>query len=409
MPHFVSKTRREMVLYFNVDKGQLERGELERPPSPVSVRVSGFTRERKRLKGSPTRRQQLSCWEPHQQKILRMQMGNDQQGHAQQYQSPNMLMNYQQPQLVSSSFHANSLPFLDNATNTTNCTRHQDLSPADYPNETLMQAYYMNQVQLQQLQKARDAERLLLNASYYRNCETRLQNIATERLLDQSNFLLFSSSPSTVPARAVPGSRHLLPPQQPPTTTNCVRNGAAAADMRTRTAVERIPIQHRPTAAEDYTRPRHYLRRSVKLLHVEDSDDSWLSPFLCFLRKDCLELFEAEQCDVFERRTSKQVVLHQIGVRCRFCAHLEHNDRIQRSSMFPSKVDGIYTSLPVLIRNHLSLCPEMPTDLRSKYTALKGSSKRDGLETRSYWRESAQALGIVDRKNGMFFKWRQQE
>ena len=166
---------------------------------------------------------------------------------------------------------------------------------------------------------------------------------------------------------------------------------------------------HRTAAsvAKNYSRPKHYLCRPVMPLTVE-SDEAWLSPFLCFIRKECLEVFEAEQCDVYERKTSKQVVLHQVGVRCRFCAHLEHGEREQRSSMFPSKIDGIYTSLPVLIRNHLSVCPKMPKELRSTYRSLKGSSKRDGLETKSYWRDSAQTLGLVEgAQGGIFFNWRQ--
>ena len=367
-----------MVLFTNAEEGQPER------------RTS---RERERVNGSLTRRQ----LEPP-----------DQEGNRQQYDSPsNMLMDYQQPQLVPPSFHASYPPFLDNTSITNTCTQHQDLSSANYPEDILMKAYYMNQLQLLQLYKAQDAERLPLDA-FYRNCGIYLQNNMTGRLsvassdlcLNQSYFFPYSFSRSV--SRAA-GSRDVSPQQTPTSRTHCVTN-----DGGMRTVVEQLPIRHRPTTApEDYIRrPRHYMCRPVMSLNVEDSDISWLSKFLCFVRKDCLEVFEAEQCDVFERKRTKQIVLHQVGVRCRFCAHLEHCDRIQRSSMFPSKIDGIYNGLPVLIRNHLSICPEMPKDLRSKYTTLKGSSKRDGLETKSYWKQSAQSIGIVEREKGIFFQWR---
>ena len=343
----IHKTRKTVSLVPIISGGQTKTSTTQYqieglPPHVTSVSKSCFTSEKKRPNESLRMRHENHLRRLRQRAQQELQRESYEQGQAQHESPSNALQHYKQPhQLIQPPFHANSPPFLllvvdDNTTSTTSTSisstrtsNHQDLSPAkNYPtNDMFIQAYYMNQLQLQ---KAWNAERRL-HFYYNKSCGIRLhQNLHQRSHNDpQAAFLPFSPYHSAVPARAVPGSRHLLPPQQPPTTTICVRNGAAGADMTRTTAAQNFQIQFRPTAAKNYKRPRHYLCRPIMSLHVEDSDDFLLTPFLCFLRKDCLELFEAEQCDVFERKRSKPVVLYQVGVRCRFCAHVEHNDRMK--------------------------------------------------------------------------------
>merc|ERR1712238_304412 len=67
-----------------------------------------------------------------------------------------------------------------------------------------------------------------------------------------------------------------------------------------------------------------------------DGDKNWLSSFLCFVRSDCVEVFVATNDDIAYRRNSRKIKLGQVGIRCRFCVYLSHQQRSGRSCSFPS-------------------------------------------------------------------------
>ena len=126
-----------------------------------------------------------------------------------------------------------------------------------------------------------------------------------------------------------------------------------------------------------------------------------------------MELFEAGKCDVFERKSSKHIELNQVGLRCRFCAHLKHKERLNHSSTFPLKLEGVFNAMLPLMR-HITRCPEMPKSLRLKYDELR---KKEGPNNnrkttnyfggKHYWKASAQKLlGIVETNRGLFFNVR---
>lgn len=127
-----------------------------------------------------------------------------------------------------------------------------------------------------------------------------------------------------------------------------------------------------------------------------DEDSSHLSAFLCFLRSECIEVFVSSKADVIERMTSKKIREGQIGIRCRFCAHLSQKNRVGRSSNFPSSIAQIYPGISMMIYNHFALCPEMPTNLRKTFNQLKNFTKKGNAESRTYWVHSAKQLGMVD-------------
>ncbi len=141
------------------------------------------------------------------------------------------------------------------------------------------------------------------------------------------------------------------------------------------------------------------------------SDVIWLSQFLCFLREECCEVYKANAQDVKERRKTKQIELNQVGIRCRFCAHLPHNERTGRSSCFPSSIDRIYQSVTMMIREHFSICEEFPPEIRQKYVALKQNTRKGEMESKTHWRNAAREVGMMDVKNdesgkkkGIFFR-----
>jgi len=148
--------------------------------------------------------------------------------------------------------------------------------------------------------------------------------------------------------------------------------------------------------------PRHFRGRLfVPLGTIED--EIWLSPFLCFLRSQCIEMFRAKDVDVSYRRSAKtKVESDQIGIRCRFCAHKPYQGRGKRSSSFPSSVSRIYQSVTMMIREHFHSCSEFPQEVRKRYCALKGETTKGELESKRYWAQSAAKLGMNDTPTGIF-------
>jgi len=139
------------------------------------------------------------------------------------------------------------------------------------------------------------------------------------------------------------------------------------------------------------------VRKSRKWLPLGlNEDSSNLSSFLCFLRSECIEVFVSSKTDVLERMTSKKVIEGQVGIRCRFCAHLNQKSRVGRSSNFPSSTAQIYPGVSMMIYKHFTACPEMPPATKKKFDDLKNFTKKGNAESRSYWINSASRLGLID-------------
>jgi hypothetical protein len=147
-----------------------------------------------------------------------------------------------------------------------------------------------------------------------------------------------------------------------------------------------------------------YYNRPVLSLSTND-DENWLSEFLCFVRSQCVEVFSASQDDVASRMNSKKVLLGQVGIRCRFCAHLPHRERTGRSSSFPSSINRIYQSLTMMLRDHFTKCNAMPPQMNERYLCLKANASQGATDSKKYWIESARTLGLVDtEQEGMRFQ-----
>jgi len=156
---------------------------------------------------------------------------------------------------------------------------------------------------------------------------------------------------------------------------------------------ERAGISPLPPC-EEGPLPHFSKRRCVPL--ATDEDENWLSEFLCFIRSELVEVFRASNDDVASRINSKKVVFRQVGIRCRYCAHLTHGERASRSSSFPSSIDRIYQSLTMMIRDHFVRCTGLPDNLRARFTELRSHSTQGATDSKRYWIESAKRLGMVD-------------
>lgn len=117
-------------------------------------------------------------------------------------------------------------------------------------------------------------------------------------------------------------------------------------------------------------RTPHYNDRSHVSL-ATDEDQNWLSEFQCFIRSEVLEVFRATEEDVRVRNNSKHLTTQQVGIRCRFCAHLPPTSRASRSSAFPSSVPQIYQSFTMMLRDHWPACQSIPSPQKEKFQDFK--------------------------------------
>ena len=158
----------------------------------------------------------------------------------------------------------------------------------------------------------------------------------------------------------------------------------------------------------------HYTNRTIVPLSAPD-DVHWLSNYLCFVRNKCVEIFEADAAEINGRSSSKLINDRQIGIRCRYCAHIHQRDRAGRSTSFPSSLSRIYQSLTMMLREHFPTCTEMPPAVKERFLALKGQkasgpgqdkrqlrgSDVSAKESRSYWVDSAKDSGLYDTELGI--------
>jgi len=198
-------------------------------------------------------------------------------------------------------------------------------------------------------------------------------------------------------------------------------------------------------------------------------DAEVLSEFLTFIRAECLEIFDSNSNSKSNSNSTGEVAAagmiksapaeetataststltapapapapmtfqswSQVGVRCRFCAHIHRRHRAARSQSFPSTISRIYQSLTMMIRDHFPKCAEMPEDVQAKFHNLKRKPKNvghcvvtpsgsggDGGDknknqsrlagagsglgnaaryTKNYWTESALRCGLYDSPDG---------
>lgn len=178
----------------------------------------------------------------------------------------------------------------------------------------------------------------------------------------------------------------------------CSPLGADTLPLRTMKLAKKLKmpsVDNNPKAA-------HWEDRPFAPLAV-DEDANWLSEFQCFLRSEILEVFIASPRDLENRAiagsSKKKIATSQVGIRCRFCAHLHPTERASRASAFPSSVRQIYQSFTMMLREHLNgQCEAFPNDIKAHFAKLKGQSAQSASDSKRYWIYAAQKLGMVDTK-----------
>jgi hypothetical protein len=137
-------------------------------------------------------------------------------------------------------------------------------------------------------------------------------------------------------------------------------------------------------------------------------DEYKLSEHQNFLRQQ-IEAFPATEEDVMThtRGRNKPILLGQVGIRCRHCAHVPVSRRQKGSTYFPSNKLGIYQAAQNMSTAHIQcgLCTEMPEAIKLKFIEIM-STKNPSCSSgagRPYWAQSATQLGLVDTEEGIRF------
>eukprot|EP00522_Entomoneis_paludosa_P010252 CAMPEP_0172440256 /NCGR_PEP_ID=MMETSP1065-20121228/945_1 /TAXON_ID=265537 /ORGANISM="Amphiprora paludosa, Strain CCMP125" /LENGTH=196 /DNA_ID=CAMNT_0013189043 /DNA_START=65 /DNA_END=655 /DNA_ORIENTATION=+ len=140
--------------------------------------------------------------------------------------------------------------------------------------------------------------------------------------------------------------------------------------------------------------------RPPVMLYLSWDLDS-LSPYQVLLRKN-IELFEANHEDVESHAKvhanlpSKPIVLGQVGIRCRHCAHLHALQRAPGATYYPAKREGVYQAAQNLGNSHLiEVCPSVPEAVRKELLHLR-SQKASGRKGKKAWGDRLTVLGVYE-------------
>lgn len=221
-----------------------------------------------------------------------------------------------------------------------------------------------------------------------------------------------SSFPSSLPNDH--DSQGLVPAASPlvdarrqfvPTPT-MVLAAVAEAAMPLSTTIPAVTVTAATTAADKASTADDSARFSTRGLRSR-SDDLALSQFQVYLRRH-IQVFAATAEDVGSsvRGRTRKIRLHQIGLRCRHCAHIPPPARAQGSTYFPIKAIGFYQAAQNMSSTHLQcgVCPEMPDADKEMFARLlgtkaPGSNSRQG---RRYWSKHILQMGLVNTDHGVF-------
>ena len=177
------------------------------------------------------------------------------------------------------------------------------------------------------------------------------------------------------------------------------------------------PAQQQPEIPEDPLRFASWAERPAPKIRESQSqksenavqlgveeDCNWLSEMHCFLRSEIVEVFQADSMPPGTCTAKGGLVPGQIGIRCKWCAHVPADSRSCRSAAFPSSIRQLYQSFTMMVREHLgqNMCTSVPLHYRELLQTLR--SKRNGQganDSKQYWIVAARKIGMVDTSKGI--------
>ncbi len=134
------------------------------------------------------------------------------------------------------------------------------------------------------------------------------------------------------------------------------------------------------------------------------SDSMVLSEYQVLLREQ-IELFEATPDDTrpHDQGRKRQVVVGQVGIRCRFCQDVVRAARSRGAVYFPVRLENLYQAGQNMGSNHFCrTCPRIPQDLKKRMIQLALESSRSSTSGsgKKYWSDGVKALGVTEHENG---------
>lgn len=200
-----------------------------------------------------------------------------------------------------------------------------------------------------------------------------------------------SSAPAAAAKKSQPSA------QKPPSPAGrFIPTVMRTSSATSKSLLERLPFPKSPQQPIPNFQERPFVPLST------DEDQNWLSDLLCFVRSELVEVFRATEDDVRQRNSSKRVRLGQVGLRCRFCAHLAQGSKVGRSSSFPSSLDRIYQSLTMMLRDHFARCTAMPASHQQRFIELKRRTTQGATDSKQYWIHAARKMGLEDTIEGIW-------
>eukprot|EP00578_Thalassiosira_sp_NH16_P013603 CAMPEP_0181114636 /NCGR_PEP_ID=MMETSP1071-20121207/21000_1 /TAXON_ID=35127 /ORGANISM="Thalassiosira sp., Strain NH16" /LENGTH=318 /DNA_ID=CAMNT_0023198781 /DNA_START=84 /DNA_END=1040 /DNA_ORIENTATION=+ len=158
-------------------------------------------------------------------------------------------------------------------------------------------------------------------------------------------------------------------------------------------------------------------RNETPFVLYDNDDDKHINALHNIVRRDIWEGFvvDASKSKVSEdthggkamksstRRNSRLARYDgTIGFRCRFCKNAPHNQRAERSAVYPRSLEGIYLANIRFQRDHIDHCTFIPKDIKEEYSSIK-NSKGISRGRKQYWVSSALRKGLSNGEGGIVF------
>ena len=139
---------------------------------------------------------------------------------------------------------------------------------------------------------------------------------------------------------------------------------------------------------------------------AQPADKYKISEHQLFLRFQ-IEAFAATDDDVSThvRGRNRRIMLGQVGIRCRHCAHLPASRRQKGAAYFPANTMGLYQAAQNMSTSHIQcgLCPEMPEFIKETFKGLIAIKSYSSGAGRPYWSKTAKDMGLVNTADGIRF------
>ena len=149
--------------------------------------------------------------------------------------------------------------------------------------------------------------------------------------------------------------------------------------------------------------PKATSQPNAKVIAMSCDRDN-LTPYQCVAREQ-IELFAAGEREVEAgtKGRNRSIVAGQVGIRCRHCAHLPQRARAKGSTIYPSKLSGIYQASQNMANSHIAQhCQEVPAEIKHNLKTLANRKSSAG-GGRDYWASGAKILGACEDSHGLRF------